>query len=205
MPPPSQQGYCGVAQLVERRIVNPVVGGSSPPATAKLNNFRTNDLAEPPSSASSTVSAEVSNRASTRHRDDIVSLRLERDDLREGVLAFTPTHRPEEPHLAHRARSLAPRPPVDDRRLDGSRSLPGAEGMPLGPRHPLRPRRGAPFARSEEGGETPAPRAKTSKRVRHVRQRHGRLVGFTYDEAAPKLTLFWNGTLMMLKIGFGGV
>src|SRR5258707_10701676 len=34
MPPPSQQGYCGVAQLVERRIVNPVVGGSSPPATA---------------------------------------------------------------------------------------------------------------------------------------------------------------------------
>jgi hypothetical protein len=27
--------YCGVAQLVERRIVNPVVGGSSPPATAR--------------------------------------------------------------------------------------------------------------------------------------------------------------------------
>ncbi len=32
---PSQQ-CCGVAQLVERRIVNPVVGGSSPPATANF-------------------------------------------------------------------------------------------------------------------------------------------------------------------------
>src|SRR3954468_10122890 len=32
--PPLLAGYCGVAQLVERRIVNPVVGGSSPPATA---------------------------------------------------------------------------------------------------------------------------------------------------------------------------
>jgi hypothetical protein len=35
----------------KRGVVNPVVGGSSPPATAKLNNFRTNDLAEPSSFA----------------------------------------------------------------------------------------------------------------------------------------------------------
>lgn len=28
--------WCGVAQLVERRIVNPLVGGSNPPATANL-------------------------------------------------------------------------------------------------------------------------------------------------------------------------
>src|ERR1700749_1741416 len=98
--PPLLAEYCGVAQLVERRIVNPVVVGSSPTATAKLNNFRTNDLTESSSSASSTVSAQVSNRASNRRRDDIVSLRLERDDLREGVLAFTPAHGPQEPHLA---------------------------------------------------------------------------------------------------------
>ncbi len=56
--------------------------------------------------------------------------------------------------------------------------------MPLGPRHSLRPRRGAPRSRSEEGGETPARPAKTSKRMRHVRQRHDRVIGFTYDEAA---------------------
>src|SRR5207302_5416474 len=176
--------HCGVAQLVERRIVNPVVGGSSPPATAKLNNFRTNDLTEPSSSASSTVSAQVSNRASNHRRDDIVSLRLERDDLREGVLAFTPAHGPQEPHLAHRTRRLAPRPPADHREVDQDRTLPGAEGMPLGPRHPLRPRRGAPRSRSEEGRSTSPRRPKTPKRVKHLRQRHDRLVGFTYDEAA---------------------
>src|SRR5258706_14767809 len=83
--------WCGVAQLVERRIVNPVVAGSSPAATASRNNFRTKHLAEPASSASSAVSAQLSNRASNR-RDDIVSLRLERDDLRDGVLALAPAH-----------------------------------------------------------------------------------------------------------------
>lgn len=31
---------CGVAQLVERRIVNPLVGGSSPPATANFLSWR---------------------------------------------------------------------------------------------------------------------------------------------------------------------
>ncbi len=36
----SRPEYCGVAQLVERRIVNPVVGGSSPPATARFNPTR---------------------------------------------------------------------------------------------------------------------------------------------------------------------
>src|SRR5205807_7667201 len=105
-------------------------------------------LTEPSSSASTTFSAQVSNRASNRDRNDIVSFRLERDDLREGVLAFTPAHGPQEPHLAHRTRRLAPRPPADHREVDQDRTLPGAEGMPLGPRHPLRPRRGAP--RSEE-------------------------------------------------------
>ena len=119
--------FCGVAQLVERRIVNPVVGGSSPPATAKLNNFRTNDLAEPASSAFSTVSAQVSNHASNRRRDDIVSLRLERDDLREGVLAFTPTHGPEEPHLAHRAGRRTPTTPTNFGQMVEDGTLPATE------------------------------------------------------------------------------
>jgi hypothetical protein len=43
----------------KRGVVNPVVGGSSPPATAKLNNFRTKHLAESPSIASSAVSARA--------------------------------------------------------------------------------------------------------------------------------------------------
>jgi hypothetical protein len=48
----------------KRGVVNPVVGGSSPPATAKLNNFRTNDLAEPFSAGSAQVSMRVHHRLS---------------------------------------------------------------------------------------------------------------------------------------------
>jgi hypothetical protein len=52
----------------------------------------------------------VSNRASNRRRDDIVSLRLERDDLREGVLAFPPAHGPQETRASNsQPRSAATR------------------------------------------------------------------------------------------------
>src|ERR1041384_3162060 len=81
-----------------------VVAGSNPACPTKPNPFPQNDLAARSSPTKKRLSAQVSNRASNLRREEIVSRRLEDDDLRDGVLAFRPVHRPEEPHLPHRAR-----------------------------------------------------------------------------------------------------
>jgi hypothetical protein len=113
--PPGRGFWCGVAQLVERRIVNPVVVGSSPTATASSNNFHRKHLAAPSSPAHSTVSAQVSNRASNRRRDLIVSRHFEPGGQLDGVLASSPTHGPKESDLPDRACRVTRGRTTDDR------------------------------------------------------------------------------------------
>ncbi len=72
-----------------------MVGGSNPPCPTKSNPFPQNNLAVSPSRRPSAVSVEVSNRASKRRRTEIVSRRLEQDEPRDEVLAFSPTHKSE--------------------------------------------------------------------------------------------------------------
>src|SRR5215212_364836 len=160
-----------------------VVGGSNPPCPTKSNHLRKKHLTPTPSPTTSAVSAQVSNRASNLRREEIVSHRLESDDLRAGVLAPARPHGPEEPHLAHRARRLAGRGAADDREVAAARPLPRAEGVPLRSADPLRPGRSPSRDRAAHGNEATSRRAPSPRRVKRVRRRD-RLVGFTYDEAA---------------------